>query len=935
MANRERNRVSADSLWHGRSVRWVADAVCTDPGLGLSSSEVVTRLERDGPNVITVRRGAPWWLRLLRQFHAPLIYILLVATLVTLLVEEYLDSAVIFGVVLVNAVIGFVEESRAVRAIDALARSMRFETVVRREGRRRRIDAAEVVVGDVVVLEAGDRVPADLRIISTRELCCDESALTGESEPVSKREEEVDATAVLADRVSMAYASSLVTRGVGEGIVVAIGDRTEVGRISGLIATVDRLQTPLNRKIAAFSRVLLAIILGIATLMFAIGLSQGRGLIDTFMATVAMAVGAIPEGLPAAFTIMLAVGVSRMARRNAIIRRLPAVEALGSTTVICSDKTGTLTQNQMTVRNAWVASSERAGLEYEFTGSGYDPSGEVRVSSEAGPAGAAVTAGDHPTLAELLRCGLLCNDSEIHEPDAGTDAMWSVRGDPTEAALIVSARKLARSDQSLLAEWPRRDAIQFDSDRQYMATLHDAAGDRDHPVVFVKGSVERVLDMCRDIAMRDGQRAELDAEVVHGAADRLASRGLRVLAFAMGEWVAGGGENGAERSFTPGSIGGNGRAVSLTFLGLQGMLDPPRQEALDAVRVCREAGISVKMITGDHASTASSIAAMMGIGDEPRTALTGAELARQPDEAMPHLAESVSVFARMTPEQKLRLVRALQSRGNIVAMTGDGVNDAPALRQADIGVAMGIAGTEAAKDAADIVLADDNFASIAAAVEEGRTVYTNLIKFIVWTLPTNGAEALVILSAIVLNWPLPILPVQALYINMFTAILLGLPLIFEDREPDQMDRPPRDPAKPLFSTAIFMRTCFVSLMLTVGAMLLFHEYLRSGRTEESARTAAVLAIVVGKVFYLFNSRALLRSAWSTPLWSNRWLWIGIAAMLAVQGVFTYSPIVNRLFQTESVGLDAWAWSAIIGVIAMLLVEVEKAIRRALGSHEDL
>jgi cation-transporting ATPase F len=909
--------------WHAVHATGVAREVACDPRTGLSAAEAEARLARHGPNTISARRGRPWWVRFLLQFHAPLVYILLVAGAVTFWLAEYTDSAVIMGVVLANALIGFVQEQKAVAAIDALARSMRIEATVRRDGDRRRIDAADLVVGDVVLLEPGDKVPADLRLLdgAVKDLRIDESTLTGESKAVAKDAAALPEAAVLADRRCMAYAGSLVVRGTGEGVVVATADATEVGRISELISSAEQIATPLTRKIASFSHTMLGVILAVAAVAFAVGLARGNPAHEMFKAAVALAVGAIPEGLPAAVTIMLAVGVARMASKRAIIRKLPAVEALGSTTVICSDKTGTLTQNQMTVRAAWCA-----GAEFEFTGGGYDPSGEVRLAGAAG----ASRAEDHPALLELLACGALCNDAAL----VARDGRWEIHGDPTEAALVVAARKLAGVDLSrdaLAGRFPRLDAIPFESDRQFMGTLHarppENAGEARDRVVYVKGSVERVLAMCDSAMGSRGEVVPLDDAAVHAASAALAARGLRVLAFARGDAAAG------KRDLTHPMV-----ERGLTFLGVQGMLDPPRPEAIDAVAACQRAGVRVKMITGDHALTAATIAGMIGIdGAAPRKevsdsspprVLTGAEMAAIADEDLPVHAETTAVFARMTPEQKLRLVKGLQSRGHIVAMTGDGVNDAPALRQADIGVAMGIAGTEVAKDAADMVLADDNFATIEAAVEEGRNVFSNLTKFIVWTLPTNGGEAFVILAAIMLGWPLPILPIHALYINMITAILLGMPLIFEAREPGVMARPPRDPNRPLLTFELFMRTGLVSLLLCAGSMSLFHWELNRGMSEATARTAAVSVIIVGEIFYLFSSRALLRPAWAVPLFSNMWLWAGIAAMLVVQFAFAHVPIINRLFHTAPLDASAWTRVLLVGAGVLVVVESEKAIRRA-------
>jgi len=919
--------------WHCIDAAQIAREVASDPHTGLCAAEAAARLARHGPNTISARLGRAWWVRLFLQFHAPLVYILLVAVTVTLWLGEYTDSVVILGVVLANAIIGFVQEQKAVSAIDALARSMRIEATVRRDGERRRINAAEVVVGDVVLLEPGDKVPADLRLLdgAVKDLRIDESTLTGESKAVSKDAAAIAGSTVLADRRCMAYAGSLVVRGTGEGLVVATADATEVGRISELISSAEQIATPLTRKIASFSHMLLWVILAVAAVAFAVGLARGNPAHEMFKAAVALAVSAIPEGLPAAVTIMLAVGVARMASKKAIIRKLPAVEALGSTTVICSDKTGTLTQNQMTVRAAWIAGpgAAHAGTEYEFTGGGYAPSGEARVLGGVGaPALARVE--EHPALLELLACGALCNDAAL----VAHDGQWEIHGDPTEAALVVAARKLTGVDLSrdaLAARFPRLDVIPFESDRQFMATLHarppEHSADSGPRVIYVKGSVERVLGMCASSMDQCGEPATLDHAAVHAAATGLAARGLRVLAFARADAAPG------TSDLTHPMV-----EQGLTFLGVQGMLDPPRPEAIGAVAACQRAGVRVKMITGDHALTAATIAGMIGIDrasthadghkQAPPRVLTGAEMAAIADEDLPAHAETTAVFARMTPEQKLRLVKSLQSCGHIVAMTGDGVNDAPALRQADIGVAMGITGTEVAKDAADMVLADDNFATIEAAVEEGRNVFSNLTKFIVWTLPTNGGQAFVILAAIMLGWPLPILPVHALYINMITAILLGMPLIFEAKEPGVMTRPPRDPKRPLLTFELFMRTGLVSLLLCSGAMGLFHWELSRGMSEAAARTAAVSVIVVGEIFYLFSSRALLRPAWAVPLFSNMWLWAGIVAMLAVQFAFAHVPAINRLFHTAPLDASAWTRVLLAGAGVLMVVESEKAIRRA-------
>ena len=761
--------------------------------------------------------------------------------------------------------------------------------------------------GDLVVLEAGDRVPADLRLTEVRDLQMDESALTGESMPVAKDPSALPADTVLADRRNMAHAGSLVTRGQGQGMVVAAADSTELGRISEMLAQATEIATPLTRKLAAFSGLLLWVILAVAALAFGVGVLRGQPAADTFKAAVALAVGAIPEGLPAAVTIMLAVGVSRMAARQAIIRKLPAVEALGSTTVICSDKTGTLTRNQMTVQQV-MAGGER----YHIEGVGY-----ATVGGIVGPDGSAITELPAALRAALL-CAAGCNDARLVTEPEGP----SIEGDPTEGALLVAAVKGGVLES--IASWTRRDTIPFEPDRQWMATLHERPGPAGGGfMLLVKGSVERVLDLCGTGPVRcmgsDGRTRDTEASTILRDAEAMASQGLRVLAMA---W--------SERSEAPVTLEPDDVPQGLVFLGLAGMLDPPRPEAVTSVAACRKAGVRVKMITGDHAHTAARIAQLMGIAgsaDRLPHVLTGASMTTMTDEALPEAAENTDVFARMTPEQKLRLVRALQSRHHVVAMTGDGVNDAPALRQADIGVAMGRSGTEVAKDAADMVLADDNFASIEAAVEEGRSVFSNLTKFIGWTLPTNAGEAFLLLTAILMGWPLPFQPVQALYINMVTAVLLGMPLIFEPREAGIMHQPPRDPRRPLLTVELFMRVGFVSLLFGAASMLLFDWQLGRGSDLATAQTTVVCTIVIAEIFYLFPTRTLLQPAWSVPLFANRWLWAGILAMLGVQWAMMELPWMQGLFHMVPLDAASWMMATAAGVGVLVLVELEKGARR--------
>jgi len=875
---------------------------------GLSAATAETRLAEYGPNTITPHKGAGPLRRALAQFNQPLVIILIIAGAVTAALEEWVDAGVIFGVVVINAIVGYLQESKAVKAIEALSRTMTAEATVLRDGRRVRLSASELVPGDVVVLQAGDKIPADMRLTYSRDLRIDESALTGESVPVEKETKPLAAETELADRVNMAYASSLVTAGQGAGVVVGTGDATEVGRISHLISEAEEIATPLTRKIAQFSKVLLFVILGLAVVTAVVGMIRGEAAVDMFLAAVALAVAAIPEGLPAAVTITLAIGVSRMARRRAIIRKLPAVETLGSTTVICSDKTGTLTENQMTVQRMVT----RDGA-FTVTGGGYSPEGEVldAAGSAAGGGWAALEA--------MLRAGVLCNDSSLYEEEGH----WHVNGDPTEGALLVSAAKAGINREELEHDHPRLDTVPFESEHQYMATLHGVReGDGDGHVAYVKGAVEKIVARSSSELGRDGSLVDLEPARIESLATEMASGGLRVLAFARKDLPAEADE------ITHADV-----EEGLVFLGLQGMIDPPRQEALKAIEACHAAGVQVKMITGDHVVTAVAIADQLNLRrpgcalTETVAAISGAELAALSDEELVETVEDTYVFARVTPEQKLRLVDALQDQGHVVAMTGDGVNDAPALRQADIGVAMGVTGTEVAKEAADMILTDDNFASIEAAVEEGRGVFDNLTKFIAWTLPTNVGEGLVILAAVFAGVALPILPVQILWINMTTAILLGLMLAFEPKETGIMERPPRSPKAPILDRVIIERIVIVGALLLLGAFGLYELAERTGHSLAEARTVAVSVFVFGEMFYLFNCRSLTLPSWRMSLRTNHLLFAGVGLMLALQLLYTYLPGMNSLFGSAPIGWQLWAWVIGAALAIHVIVEVEKGIRR--------
>lgn len=885
------------TAWHALQADHLLHRLRVDANQGLSEDEARRRLADYGPNRLTVRRGKGPVRLFLSQFHQPLIYILLCAGALTAFLEEWVDSSVIFGVVLVNAIVGFIQEANALKAINALAQAFDINSTVLRNGGRRTLPAGDLVPGDIVVLQSGDKVPADLRLLKVRELQIDESALTGESLPVEKRLDILPKETVLADRRNMAFSSTLVTYGSGHGVVVATGDRSEIGLINRMIGGAAEIETPLTKKMRRFSHVLLWVIVACALITFGVGVWYGESMLYMLMASVALAVGAIPEGLPAALTITLAIGVSRMAKRHAIIRKLPAVETLGSTTVICSDKTGTLTQNQMTVQAVYAG-----GQAFELTGSGYTPEGDILMD------GRAIRPGGHPALLECLKAGLLCNDARlIAEPDH-----WRIEGDPTEGALLVAAHKAGLHHARVSIDHPRLDAIPFESRYQYMATLHrnPEQGTR---FVYLKGSPESLLERCDSLFDAQMKPVALDKLRLHRQLEALAARGLRVLAFARCDHF----DDVVQHEHL---------LEGLTLIGMQAMIDPPRPEAATAIKACYQAGIQIKMITGDHPITASAIARQLGMRQADRV-ISGAELQAIDEQRYTELLDSCSVYARIAPEQKLKLVQTLQASGHVVAMTGDGVNDAPALRQADIGIAMGLVGTEVAKEAAAMVLADDHFATIEAAVEEGRGVFDNLVKFIAWTLPTNLGEGLVIAAAILADVELPIMPVQILWVNMTTAIFLGLMLAFEPKEPKLMHRNPRDPRQPILTGELVFRIGLVGLLMLVFAFGLFEWELMRGQPIESARTVAVNVFVFCELFYLFNCRSLNYSMFHVGVFSNLWVIFGVVVMTLLQLMFTYWPPMQSLFGSAALGWREWGLILTAGFIVYTTVGLEKLLKR--------
>ncbi|HYD74420.1 cation-transporting P-type ATPase [Ramlibacter sp.] len=890
----------AQPAWHSLPQDEVLQAVASGPA-GLDSAQARERLARHGPNRLARARRRGPALRLLMQFHNLLLYIMLAAAGVTAFLGHWVDSAVLIAAVVVNALIGFVQEGKAESAMDAIRSLLSPHAIALRDGQQIELDAAALVPGDLVLLASGDRVPADLRLLDARELRIDESALTGESVPVEKDTAAAALDAPLAERFGMAYSGTLVVHGAGRGVVVATGGGTELGGINRMVGAVASLATPLLRQIARFGQWLAAAILLLAAGTWLLGTAVlGHPPDEMFMMVVALAASAIPEGLPAVMTITLALGVQRMARRKAIVRRLAAVEALGSVGVICTDKTGTLTRNEMTVQRLVCG-----GHVFEVGGVGYAPVGTISLD------GRHVDARSNPALAMAVRTGLLCNDASLRE-DAG---MWLVDGDPTEGALLVLARKAGLGGSAMDPLWPRLDAIPFESEHRLMATWHRDPDGTDW--ILVKGAPERVIDLCATERRAHGERP-IDVDWWRRMATDTAAQGLRVLALAC-----------KARPPAGGRLAWDDVREGYAMLGLVGIIDPPREEAAVAVRDCHRAGIRVKMITGDHAETAKAIGAQLGIG-MGKPAVTGAEVALMDDAALRRIVPDIDVFARASPEHKLRLVQALQARGDVVAMTGDGVNDAPALKRADVGVAMGMKGTEAAKEAADIVLADDNFATLAAAVKEGRGVHDNIRKFILFMLPTNGGEALVVVAAILFGLTLPLTPAQVLWINMVTSSTLGLALAFEPAEQGIMARPPRPPGEPLLSGFFAWRVLFVSVLMMAATMGLFLAELQRGTSLDAARTMAVNAVVAAEMLYLLNSRSILGPALARqPGRANPMVWVTIAACAVLQLGFTYLPLLQRVFGSAPLDLRQWTQVLAAGLFVFVLAELEKWAIRSL------
>lgn len=888
--------------WHAEHTESAVRAFSSESSQGLTKAQVEAAMKKYGPNQLPAPKKRGPLLRFLLQMHNTLIYVLLVAGAGKMALGEWVDSLVIIGVVLINSLLGFVQEGKAEKALDSIRNMLSSQATAIREGKPVVVPAEALVPGDVVVLQSGDKVPADMRLLEVKNLRIEEAALTGESLPVEKTAEAVPRDSPLGDRKSMAFSGTLVVGGRAKGLVVATGPDTELGHINQMLTAVSSLETPLLRQIAKFGKTLTAAILLVCAATFAYGMVfLDQEFIQMFKASVGIAVAAIPEGLPAVVTITLALGVRRMARRHAIIRRLPAVETLGSVSRICSDKTGTLTRNEMVVCEAETASGS-----YSITGEGYSPDGEIRPRGESKL--------PDTTLQKMALVSHLCNEARL-EKNAGN---WEIHGDPTEGALLPFALKASRGVVEISIQYKKINSIPFESQHKFMASVCRVA---DGEVLFVKGAPDVIFGFCNRQDQGNGETKPFDPVSWEQKNNRIAGDGNRVLALA---WMPNAQIGDAD--FSPEQL-----PDQLIFLGLLGIMDPPREEAMRAIKECHEGGIRVTMITGDHALTAASIAGMLGIGDG-KTHLTGKDLDSLDDPTLEAKCRTVDVFARTTPAHKLRLVRAMQSNGQVVAMTGDGVNDAPALKQANVGVAMGIKGTEVSKEAAEMVLADDNFASITAAVKEGRTVYNNIEKAILFMLPTNGGQALTILAAVLLGLTLPVTPPQILWINMVTSITLALAISFEPHEWNIMRLPPRKVNRPLLNTFGIWRILFISsllLLFTFGTF--FYLYHSLGLDLNLCRTSAINALIIGQIFYLINSRHLLESCLTfQALQGNKWIPISIVGVLFLQGLFTYVPFMQSVFGTAFMPLHYWLWLLLGGMGFFLVVELEKWVLRSVG-----
>jgi Ca2+-transporting ATPase len=862
---------------------------------GLTATEAKARLLQYGPNELKRKKKTPPILVFLRQFLSPLIYVLLVAAIISIIVEHFIDAWVIMGVLLLNAVIGFMQEIRAERAMEALIQMAAPKARVRRDGKVKLLPTRGIVPGDILLLETGDRVPADARLIEIFNLKANESTLTGESMPVEKRTKALGENVPVAERKNLVYAGTIVTYGRATAIVVRTAMSTEIGKIATAIQEIKPEKTPLQKSVGKLSQYIIALFLGILGLLVVVGILKGLGWLEMFLLAVAAAVSAIPEGLPAVVTVVLAVGMRIMARRNAIIRKLVAVETLGSATVICSDKTGTLTLNEMTVHRLYVD-----GQWIEVAGQGYEPWGEFHRDGQI------LNPESEPSLTLLLRIDALCNDALLtceHE-------FCSIFGDPTEGALVVAAAKAGMDKEKLQRIFPRLDEIPFQSEKQYMATLHPGDGRK---VVYVKGAPERVLSLSKYLLKghKVAPLAEADAESIMQANTALAGEAMRVIATAYVDLPS------ELEELKDEDIRGN-----LVFVGLAAMIDPPREEAKEAMRLCQQANIKVVMITGDHKVTAESIAHQLNLPQGK--AITGTELHEMSDGELSRQVDNISVFARIEPLHKLRIVNALKSRGHVVAMTGDGVNDAPALKAANIGIAMGITGTDVAKEASDMILADDNFASVVAAVEEGRAIFNRLRNVIFFLLSTNLGELLALILTILFIGKAPLLAVQIIWVNLVTDTAAAIPLGLEPKFGDELKQPPRHPKVGLIFPGLLFRIGFLAMLMGVGIFLIFN-WAQARMSLEEARTIAFCSMVAFEWFRAFNARSDEHTIFRLGVFRNRWLLLSIWIAIMLQLVVIYVPFLQVAFSTVPLSIEKWGIALLAGGTLFVIEEARKTL----------
>jgi calcium-translocating P-type ATPase len=884
--------------WHSLACEEVLESLHTTHE-GLSNTEVQERLQKYGYNKLQERKKQSNFVRFLMQFHNLLIYVLLASALVTALLGHAMDTIVILSVVVINAIIGFIQENKAQNAMEAIKKMLAFSAVALRDGHKQKVESEFLVIGDIVFMQAGDKVLADIRLLETHGLSAQESLLTGESLGVDKHSKSVKEEALIGDRRSMVFAGTTIASGQAKGVVVATANATELGLINKMLSSVEVLTTPLVQQMDRFAKWLTLFLLFFSALIFFIGyFLQDYPFEEIFMAIVGLFVAAIPEGLPAVLTITLAIGVQSMAKRNAIVRHLPAIETIGSVSVICSDKTGTLTQNEMTVST--IVSNDG---HFRVDGAGYEPIGNVYLQESL------VQAKSYKSLIFLAKISLLCNDANLTQKDG----MWKIEGSPTEGALVALAHKMEIDTQELKSEFVRGDSIPFDSKHKFMATLnHSHEGES---MIALKGAVEVILNMCRLEYVQENESREIRSQFWHEKARELASNGQRVLALAYKK---------VPKEKTVLSF--DDLEDSLILVALVGLIDPPRPEAIEAVKECQSADIAVKMITGDHALTAAAIGKIIGLKNCEHV-LSGADIEKMSDEELRYAVLTTDIFARTTPSHKLRLVTALQANDKIVAMTGDGVNDAPALKRSNVGISMGKSATEAAKESSEFVLADDNFASIVNAVREGRRVYDNIKKVISWTLPTSASEASVIVVAILFGMAMPITPIQILWANMITAVTLGIALAFERADKNIMQRSPRAIDEPILNRVLIWHIFYVTILFLIAVFGAFHYALDKGATLEYARTLALNVLIFLEIFHLFYIRNFkIVDVKLRDLLANAIVWSAASIIFFAQIAVTYIPALQGIFLTSSLTLIDFSMIFAIGVLVFIFLEVEKQIR---------